>query len=169
MQGVSGMKFTLNEAATGWSVLRYGAKNSGSEVQLDVLKPGTQYTVSFDAYSTASNPIEYIAIRNGRRQKVSITDVAHINTLPINTWTHVTATLTTVEALSEIGQQALYISILWSPFTLSICNLQLEESSEATAYEPYRSMGGGTVTPTEPLYGLPGRQRHGGGVHGLAT
>ena len=26
------------------------------------------------------------------------------------------------------------------------------------AYEPYRSMGGGTVTPTEPLYGLPGAE-----------
>ena len=25
-------------------------------------------------------------------------------------------------------------------------------------YEPYRSMGGGTVTPTEPLYGLPGAE-----------
>ena len=35
---------------------------------------------------------------------------------------------------------------------------QLELGSVATAYEPYRSMGGGTVTPTEPLYGLPGAE-----------
>ena len=32
---------------------------------------------------------------------------------------------------------------------------QLEAGSTATAFEPYRSIGGGTVTPTEPLYGLP--------------
>ena len=32
---------------------------------------------------------------------------------------------------------------------------QLEAGGVATEYEPYRSMGGGTVTPTEPLYGLP--------------
>lgn len=31
---------------------------------------------------------------------------------------------------------------------------QLEAGDTATAFEPYRSMGG-TVTPTEPLYGLP--------------
>ena len=154
MQGVRGMKFTLNEAATGWSVLYYGAENSGSEMQLDALKPGTQYTVSFDAYSTVPKPIADISIRNPNGSGL-ITNVAFINTLPINTWTHVTATLTTVEALTEIGQQMLYISASLSPFTISICNLQLEEGSEATAYEPYRSMGGGTVTPTEPLYGLP--------------
>ena len=32
---------------------------------------------------------------------------------------------------------------------------QLELGSTATAYEAYTPMGGGTVTPTEPLYGLP--------------
>ena len=35
---------------------------------------------------------------------------------------------------------------------------QLEAGGTATAFEPYRSMGGGTVTPTEPLYGLPGAE-----------
>ena len=35
---------------------------------------------------------------------------------------------------------------------------QLEAGDTATAFEPYRSMGGGTVTPTEPLYGLPGAE-----------
>ena len=37
----------------------------------------------------------------------------------------------------------------------------LEDTSitaETFVYEPYRSMGGGTVTPTEPLYGLPGAE-----------
>ena len=35
---------------------------------------------------------------------------------------------------------------------------QLERGDTATAFEPHRSMGGGTVTPTEPLYGLPGAE-----------
>ena len=157
MQGVSGMKFTLNEAATGWSVLLYGAKNSGSEMQLDALKPGTQYTVSFDAYSTVPNPIKFIAIMN-QNGTDTITNMVYINALPINTWTHVTATLTTVGTLPEISQQVLYIAASLSPFTLSVCNLQLEEGSTATEYEAYRSMGGGTVTPSEPLYGLPGAE-----------
>lgn len=38
--------------------------------------------------------------------------------------------------------------------TWSVSNIQLELGPTATAYEPYRSMGG-TVTPTEPIYGLP--------------
>lgn len=39
--------------------------------------------------------------------------------------------------------------------TWSVSNIQLEFGSTATAFEPYRSMGGGVVTPSEPLYGLP--------------
>ena len=31
-------------------------------------------------------------------------------------------------------------------------------TAETFVYEPYRSMGGGTVTPTEPLWGLPGAE-----------
>ena len=33
--------------------------------------------------------------------------------------------------------------------------IQLELGSTATAYEPYTPMGGGVITPSEPLYGLP--------------
>ena len=31
-------------------------------------------------------------------------------------------------------------------------------TAETFEYEPYRSMGGGTIAPTEPLYGLPGAE-----------
>ena len=34
-------------------------------------------------------------------------------------------------------------------------DFQLELGSTATAYEPYTPMGGGVITPSEPLYGLP--------------
>ena len=39
--------------------------------------------------------------------------------------------------------------------TVRYYDIQIEEGSTATGYEPYRSMGGGVVTPLEPLYGLP--------------
>ena len=39
--------------------------------------------------------------------------------------------------------------------TVRYYDIQIEEGSTATGYEPYRSMGGGAVTPSEPLYGLP--------------
>lgn len=42
--------------------------------------------------------------------------------------------------------------------TWSVSNIQLEFGSTATAFEPYRSMGGGVVMPSEPLYGLPGAE-----------
>lgn len=36
-----------------------------------------------------------------------------------------------------------------------LSDFQLELGSTATAYEPYTPMGGGVITPSEPLYGLP--------------
>ena len=42
--------------------------------------------------------------------------------------------------------------------TWSVSNIQLEFGSTATAYEPYTPMGGGVITPSEPLYGLPGAE-----------
>ena len=56
-----------------------------------------------------------------------------------------------------------YLSLLCTNSTAltgdcTFSNIQLEIGGAATEYEPYRSMGGGTVTPTEPLYGLPGAE-----------
>lgn len=56
-----------------------------------------------------------------------------------------------------------YLSLLCTNGTVTggdctFSDIQLEIGNAATAYEPYRAMGGGTVTPTEPLYGLPGAE-----------
>ena len=65
----------------------------------------------------------------------------------------------TVTALT--GDEAYHRAFIQSPDTvgLTLTNIaispQLERGDTATAFEPYRPMGGGTVTPTEPLYGLP--------------
>ena len=68
----------------------------------------------------------------------------------------------TVTALT--GDEAYHRAFIQSPATvgLTLTNIaispQLERGDIATAFEPYRPMGGGTVTPTEPLYGLPGAE-----------
>ena len=49
-------------------------------------------------------------------------------------------------------------SMVGQTVTNVVLSPQLEAGGTATAFEPYRSMGGGTVTPTEPLYGLPGAE-----------
>ena len=56
---------------------------------------------------------------------------------------------------SEIVYFEYYYSEISAPTSADGLNFQLEIGSTATAYEPYTPMGGGTVTPSEPLYGLP--------------
>ena len=68
----------------------------------------------------------------------------------------------TVTALT--GDESYHRTFIQSPATigLTLTNIaispQLERGDTATAFEPYRPMGGGTVTPTEPLYGLTGAE-----------
>ena len=56
-----------------------------------------------------------------------------------------------------------YLSLLCTNDTTlsgdcTFSNIQMEIGNVATEYEPYRAMGGGTATLTEPLYGLPGAE-----------
>ena len=79
-------------------------------------------------------------------------------TLPFGSGTGSLSATFTPDADDEV-----YLSLLCTNSTAltgdcTFSNIQLEIGGAATAYEPYRSMGGGTVTPTEPLYGLPGAE-----------
>lgn len=79
-------------------------------------------------------------------------------TLPFNATTGKLSATYTPDADDEV-----YLSILCTSDTVltgdcTFSDIQLEVSSAATAYEPYRSMGGGTATPAFPLYGLPGAE-----------
>ena len=42
--------------------------------------------------------------------------------------------------------------------TVRYYDIQIEEGNTATVYESYRDMGGGTINPASPLYGLPGAE-----------
>ena len=79
-------------------------------------------------------------------------------TLPFGNGTGSLSATYTPDADDEV-----YLSLLCTNDTIlsgdcTFSNIQLETGSAATEYEPYRPMGGGTVTPTEPLYGLPGAE-----------
>ena len=65
--------------------------------------------------------------------------------------------LTGEEAYHQAFIQAVRTTV-GQTVTNVVLSPQLETGGTATAFEPYRSMGGGTVTPTEPLYGLPGAE-----------
>ena len=67
---------------------------------------------------------------------------------------------TLTKTFTPESDEEVYLSALCTNSTVFVgdctfADIQLEVGNAATDYEPYHDMGGGTVTPTEPLYGLP--------------
>lgn len=114
-----------------------------------VIHAGVTYTLS----ATLSSYVSGYA-RVGLRGADNNTFVSGAS-LPFNATTGKLSTTYTPDADDEV-----YLSILCTNGTLltgdcTFTNIQLEIGSTATEYEPYRSMGGGTITPSATLYGLP--------------
>lgn len=70
---------------------------------------------------------------------------------------------TLTKTFTPESDEWVYLSALCTNSTVFVgdctfADIQLEVGNAATDYEPYHDMGGGTVTPTEPLYGLPGAE-----------
>ena len=70
---------------------------------------------------------------------------------------------TLTKTFTPESDEEVYLSALCTNSTVLVgdctfADIQLEAGNAATEYEPYHDMGGGTVTPTEPLYGLPGAE-----------
>ena len=68
---------------------------------------------------------------------------------------------TLTKTFTPESDEEVYFSMLSTNGTVLVgdctfADIQLEIGNSATEYEPYRSIGGGTVTPDKPLYGLPG-------------
>lgn len=68
---------------------------------------------------------------------------------------------TLTKTFTPESDEEVYFSMLCTNDTVLVgdctfADIQLEIGNSATEYEPYRSIGGGTVTPDKPLYGLPG-------------
>ena len=124
----------------------------GAHTPAFAIHAGVPYTLSatLDAYVSGN-------ARIGLRGAENNTFLSGI-TLVFGSGTGSLSATFTPEADDEV-----YLSLLCTNGTVTggdctFSNIQLEIGSAATEYEPYRAMGGGTVTPTEPLYGLPGAE-----------
>ena len=124
----------------------------GARTPVFTIHAGVPYTLSatLDAYVSGD-------ARIGLRGAENNTFLSGA-TLPFGSGTGSLSATFTPDANDEV-----YLSLLCTNSTAltgdcTFSNIQLEIGGAATAYEPYRSMGGGTVTPTEPLYGLPGAE-----------
>ena len=100
----------------------YSTKNFTLEVEF---QENTQYTMSFDEYSTASNRHVTIRYTDGTYTTYPETSA--------NTWNHVVLT-------STAGKTIAYIAPNYTAGTthIDIDTLQLEEGTQASQYEPYQ-------------------------------
>lgn len=133
------------------SVTGSGAWAQSGVVYLDVI-PGKTYTASVQSISGGN--AAYVAIQDASASSGS----GSIASVSANT-----PNLQTAFAAPSDGIRVVFVAnatsmALESPTTATFNGVMIEEGDTATEYEPYRSMGGGTVTPTEPLYGLPGAE-----------
>ena len=130
------------------SVTGSGAWAQSEVVHLDVI-PGKTYTASVQSISGGN--AAYVAIQDGP----SGGSVASVSANTPN--------LQIAFAAPSDGIRVVFVAngsgtALETPTTAVFSGVMIAEGNTAAEYEPYRSMGGGTVTPTEPLYGLPGAE-----------
>ena len=144
---VSGVTYTLQSDGT---YLANGTVTATGTLYLykGVLPPG-QYTISGGAGGIQVSLSVYKA------------DGTYIRTI-CTSYNGASATGTVTELTGEEAYHQAFIQALSSTVGQTVTNVvlspQLEAGGAATAFESYRSTGGGTVTPTEPLYGLPGAE-----------
>lgn len=124
----------------------------GARTPVFTIRAGVPYTLSatLDAYVSGN-------ARIGLRGAENNTFLSGI-TLVFGSGTGSLSATYTPEADDEV-----YLSLLCTNTTVltgdcTFSNIQLEIGGAATAYEPHRAMGGGTVTPDGSLYGLPGAE-----------
>ena len=124
----------------------------GARTPVFTIHAGVPYTLSatLDAYVSGN-------ARIGLRGAENNTFLSGI-TLVFGSGTGSLSATYTPEADDEV-----YLSLLCTNTTVltgdcTFSNIQLEIGGAATAYEPHRAMGGGTVTPDGSLYGLPGAE-----------
>ena len=127
------------------SVTGSGAYAQAAIIYANVI-PGREYTISAGSISGGNGP--YVTV-----QKPDRTGIAQINaTTPQAAFVPDDSRVIVIFVANGSGMA------LESPTTATFNGMMVEEGDTATEYEPYRSTGGGTVTPTEPLYGLPGAE-----------
>ena len=133
------------------SVTGSGAWAQSGVVYLDVI-PGKTYTASVQSISGGN--AAHVAIQDASASSGG----GSIASVSANTPNLQTAFTTPSDGIRVIFVADGSGTAFETPTTVTFNGVMIEEGDTATEYEPYRSMGGGTVTPTEPLYGLPGAE-----------
>ena len=129
------------------------------------IRPSTQYAVVCEiAQINVSGSLDFRIVST--ENDVLLSQFAQTFSLAVNentqTGTRIQV-LTSRADLSDVGSMLrTYIGFAKGAsgtikFRLSVL-VDTATTAETFEYEPYRSMGGGTVTPTEPLWGLPGAE-----------
>jgi len=129
--GIKCCKFTRDSVAqTGWSYISYGY--IGREKYL----PSRKYTISFEVKASVDTTF-FLQLMEGNSSN-KMTDTVKTNNTIANTWTKVSATLTTISKLPSSTFQVLYISGMNSGVGVSYTfrNVKIEEGTKATDWTP---------------------------------
>lgn len=129
------------------------------------IRPSTQYAVVCEiAQINVSGSLDFRIVST--ENDVLLSQFAQMFSLAVNENTQTDTriqVLTSRADLSDAGSMLrTYVAFAKGAsgtikFRLSVL-ADTAITAETFVYEPYRSMGGGTVTPTEPLWGLPGAE-----------
>ena len=130
------------------SVTGSGAGAQSGVVYLDVI-PGKTYTASVQSISGGN--AAYVSIQDASAPSGS----GSITSVSANTPNLQIAFTTPSDGIRVIFVANGSGTALETPTTATFNGVMVEEGDTATEYEPYRSMGVGVITPSEPLYGLP--------------
>ena len=130
MLGVMGVTVTVTEESTGW---KYSQYSFGAD-RMTLIQPSTQYTLSFDVYSSISGTINWKFSDGDATDQAS--GQSNTVAIPANEWTHVVATVMTYSTIN-IHEQVIYIGGLFTEAgTHKVCNFKLEKGNKATDWTP---------------------------------
>ena len=119
-------------ASTSWSYIYY----SSSRISREKYLPNKQYTVSFEVKSSVATKFN-MSIKCGN-SLYPLTNNVDTDTCIVNTWTKLSATLTTLSTLPTETSQVLYFYGMNTNTGVSYIfrNLKIEEGNKATAWTP---------------------------------
>lgn len=116
--------------ATGWSVINY------NKIGRNKYLPNRKYTVSFEVKASVVTSF-YVGLREGNSSNPLTGDTKTGNTVA-NTWTKLSATITTLSTLPSSTSQVLYLSGMNSGtgVTYIFRNLVITEGTKASSWSP---------------------------------
>lgn len=130
MLGVMGATAIVTETPTGW---RYSQYSFGAS-RMDLIQPSTQYTLSFDVYSSVGGSIKWQLMNSTATNPAC--DESNTISIPANEWIHAVMTVMTYDTI-DVSDQVIYIHGLFTlPGTHKVCNFKLEKGNKATDWTP---------------------------------